>query len=154
MDFKKRIYDQLNLLNLYDLSADKPLAILIDYFCRALDLMLENSNKIFDTVFIENQVGLKKYCNLMAIPMNKTASEVNEIYKRRLAISNNDFTVEGIKKSLLAGGFIADLTEDFSTNTITVNAKEEIKLFYTKEQKEEYIKSCLPFFANCVINIL
>ncbi|MEG0894291.1 MAG: hypothetical protein RSE93_01140 [Oscillospiraceae bacterium] len=154
MDFKKNIYDQLKLINLYDLSSDKPLAILIDYFCRALDLMLENANKIFDTIFIENQVGLKKYCNLMAIPMNKTVSEVKEIYKRRLAISNNDFTVEGIKKSLLTGGFLADIIEDFSTNTITVNAKEEIKLFYTKEQKEWYIKNCLPFFVNAIINIV
>ena len=146
---------QLKPLNIYKLDGKSLIDCELKSYGNYIDTIDYFITNLFNSCFIDNisYSSISKFIKLFALPNSIFTHDLKTIIKRRIAIDNTYFTMDGVKKCILAGGFTATITENFVTNTVTVNATDNMELFLDDNQKKEYIKQCLPCHVNSNIII-
>lgn len=153
MGFYENMISLLSPLHLYQLTtpntANAELPIIADY----LEIINEEINQLFECCFFDkiSARNHNQYCQLFALSKLLTSDTICEIIRQRLSITNRDFTKQGIRKCLSAGGFEVSFAEAFASNIVKITIHSDKGIFYTKEEKEAYILSCLPCHLTAII---
>lgn len=149
----ERMLTLLAQTHLYDLTPNsrtwtefKQYAPYFDYWYNRLDDLLKN---IFVSTVSNDYFAA--YRKLFNIPNGVTPNDAKQIISARLAVTNLDFTVEGVKRCLASGGIEAELTENFVTNKVTVKILSDKNVFGNAEIRAEFIQSCMPCQVEAVI---
>lgn len=151
--FYDNMISELKKLRIYNLTegskAESDIFVLAD--------MLETIDTMIDqllggcAITSINSLNKRNFCKLFALPESISLTNLKECVANRIGVSNRDFTKKGVIKSLYALGFTATISENFTSNTITVTVTGNKNHFFTKQEKEDAIKSCLPCHTNNVI---
>lgn len=152
----QRMTDQLKPLNLYNLSGGTLIDLELKEYGKYIDSTESAITKLFSSFFLESitYISGTNLINLYSLPMNISNSEIISVVKKRMKISNTDFTHAGVLLCLDAGGFECTLSENFTTRTVTVTAKIVKNYFATNTDRTNYIKSCLPCHVNAVVTFI
>lgn len=96
------------------------------------------------------QEGFLRYVALYALPANISREKLQTLVRRRLAVNDRDFTAEGVRRCMASGGFEVELAEDFQAGSVTVTVRSDLGAFGTLEEKEAFLRECLPCHLNAV----
>ena len=148
----ERMRAQLKPTGLYRLDGKsrveaelKQYAVYLDQFDS--DIARLPDNAFLDTVSVD---GLDAWQRLFALPRHIYWEDMRRVAAARLAITNRDFTKEGVRRCMASGGFAVELTEDFSNGLVTVEIVGDKGIFGTKAEKEAFLQGCLPCHARGV----
>lgn len=142
----ERMYALLRSTGLYRLDGDSAVEIELRRYAHYLDELEERIARLPDAAFAEtaDEAGLAAWRRMLSLSESIGAEELREVVRHRLAISNRDFTIEGVKRCMSSGGFTVELTEDFANDTVTVEIRSDLGLFGSKAEKEAFLQRCLP----------
>lgn len=148
-----RIIDELKKTKLFNLSENSKAGADIYIFIDCLKVLNERIDLLFDSCFLSdiNPVSHNRYCKLFSLSEVISLKTLKEVVLRRMAITNKDFTKEGVKKCLKAIGFEATLVEATQTGIVKVSITKDMELYNTIEEKEQHIKECMPCHVTPVI---
>lgn len=141
---------QTNLYNLEKTSATtiefKQYGFYFDNISAEIDMLLDNC-------FVEtiSPAGYDSYMKLYSLPEDIDWDLMADIVNRRLAITNRDFTPDGVKRCLASGGLEVTLTEDFAANKVTVKILSDADIFGSIDARNEFIKTCIPCHVGVVV---
>lgn len=142
----ERMHALLRSTGLYRLDGNSATDIELKRYAHYLDILESNIKVLPEDAFADTFQGDGYYAwlELLALPEGTSWATLRKIVQLRLGINNRDFTKAGVKRCMASGGFTVNLTEDFANDIVTVEILEDKKLFGTKTEKEEFLRSCLP----------
>ncbi|MEG0693416.1 MAG: hypothetical protein RR444_10090 [Oscillospiraceae bacterium] len=144
------LLSQTHLYDLRDSSATtielKQHASYFDHLSTEIDILLNNC-------FVEtiSPAGYRSYMKLYSLPEEIDWDLMKDIVNRRLAITNRDFTIEGVKRCLASGGLTVTLTENFLLNQVTISILSDSGILGAMEEKVAFIKNCIPCHVEPII---
>ena len=144
---RQRMLTQLKSTGLYRLDGstvvEKELRIYSDF----LGELEYEIRKLADNCFLDtlDRDGILALRRLYALPAGMSAADLKEIAQLRAGITNRDFTREGVLRCMAAGGFQAEIMENFTQGTVTVTIRSDKGAFGTREEAEAFLRGCLPF---------
>lgn len=143
----------LEQTHIYDTAITSPNAIELTEYSEQFENISSQLDILLDNCFVEtiSYEGYKIYMKLYSLPYDIDWDLMKNIVNRRLAITNRDFTIEGVKRCLLSGGLTVDLTENFEKNTVTVKILKDDEIFGSNGEREAFIKACMPCHVGVVI---
>lgn len=153
MSSYSRMRETLKPIGLYKLDGTTLLDCELQSYAWYFDIMHERIEQMFTELFIDSVTSrtIARFANLYALPPSVSIALLQEIVGRRNKISNLDFTIDGVKRCLAAGGITATLTENFTTNTVSVAITEDKGIFTDKAQRNEFIRQVMPCHVNVTI---
>lgn len=123
-------------------AVEKELWLYAVYF----GILEDQIKRLTDNCFVDSitRDGFDRYRELYSLPEGIKQSELRDIVRKRLAITNRDFTPAGVQRCMESGGFDVELTEYFQYERITIRVLESTGAFGTQEEKEAFLTQCLP----------
>ncbi len=148
-----RMLSLLGQTHLYNLSENSAIRIEFKQYAYFFDNIWVEIDALLDNCFVEtiSPAGYDSYMKLYSLPESIDWDLMKEIVNKRLAITNRDFTIEGVKRCLASGGLNVTLTEDFAKNKVTIKILSDAKIFGGVEEKNAFIESCIPCHVEVVI---
>ncbi len=142
----ERMRQALSPLGLYRLDGTSMVETKLRLIGSYMDILETHIGKLPNNYFVENMDtnGLKAYRTLYCLPSSLSKARVAELVKKRMAITNQDFTKEGILRCIESGGLTVELTERPDSGEVEIKIKADLKTFGTQKEKEDFIRSCLP----------
>lgn len=142
----QRLVGNLAGLNLYRLDGNSLIDAELKAYGALLDDVYAKIAELFESSFVEqlSGIGLKNYIKLFGVSEALSDATVQDLVLKRFALTNKDFTKDGIGRCLQAGGFTTTLVETPNSKAVKVTITADKNFFTTKAEKEAYIKSCMP----------
>ncbi len=142
----ERMRQALSPLGLYRLDGTSMVETKLRLIGSYMDILETHIGKLPNNYFVENMdtTGLKAYRTLYCLPSGLSKARVAELVKKRMAITNRDFTKEGVLRCIESGGLTVELTERPASGEVEIKIKTDLKTFGTQKEKEDFIRSCLP----------
>ncbi len=149
----ERMVRELKKLKIYKLDGNSIMDAELYCYGLYIDMLSEQIESLFDSCFIINinPVSSDKYIKLYSLPQSLSAIELKDIVLKRMAISNSDFTKDGVIRCIEAGGLKVSIAEALEMGIVKITILEDLGLFITKQEKEDYIKQCLPCHLKAII---
>ncbi|MFZ2537912.1 MAG: hypothetical protein WAX04_03310 [Oscillospiraceae bacterium] len=149
----QRMLTLLGQTHLYNLSEMSSTKIEFEQYACYFDNIAVEIDALLGNCFVEtiSPAGYDSYMKLYSLPESIDWDLMKEIVNKRLAITNRDFTIEGVKRCLSSGGLNVTLTEDFVNNKVTIKVLSDAGIFGTNEEKIIFIKGCLPCHVEPII---
>lgn len=153
MNSLNRMLALLGQTHLYNLSESSAITIEFKQYANYFDYIEIEIEALLDNCFVETigPAGFDSYVNLYSLPESMDWDLMKEIVNNRLAITNLDFTIDGVKRCLASGGLETTLTEDFENNTVTVHVISDAGVFGSEQEKIAFIKQCMPCHVEPII---
>lgn len=136
----------LKSTGLYRLDGTTAVEVELERYAFYFDQLESMITQLSKDAFVETMgaTGFDAWQRLLALPQDISWDSLQEIASCRLAISNRDFTPDGVKRCMAAGGFSVELTENFTDDTVTVRILDDQEAFGSQAEKEAFLQSCLP----------
>lgn len=137
---------------IYRLEEGSGTAIELGLYAVWLDALEQELENLIDNCFLDSitRSGFDNYRTLYGLPEGLDWQPLRELVKKRLAITNRDFTPGGVKRCMAAGGFDVQLTEDFASNRVTVRILSDAGAFGTRAESEAFLRRCIPFGVGSI----
>lgn len=164
MQSLQRMRDHLKTTGLYQLDTNSLVAAEMAAYASVLDALFEQLDQLLKECFfdeVESPRG-EIFEELFGLPATKFPLDEQKrderrrkiaMMKQRLAVKNNDFSAQGIKKLIETGGMTVSFQEDFAQKTITVTVLEDRDYCELIEDKRGFIIRSLPCHSTAVIHL-
>jgi len=142
----KRMIERLSSTGVYRLDGGSVTEKEMQLYAKQIGGIYEKLAQMRDDCFVISMTpeGARRYCTLYGLPTRMKGEELATIVRRRLAVTNRDFTPEGVARCMASGGLGVTLSEDFAAGKVTVTVNTDMDVFGTREEKEAFMRECLP----------
>lgn len=165
MDSYTRMIAQLKATRLYRLDDSTLIEAEMKAYAKILRMLFEQAEAILKDCFLDEVESPRGeyFEELFGLP--KTIFPLTEekrlereykirLMKQRMAVTNQDFNAEAIKKAIETGGMKVTFSENPSTKTVTVTVMEDTNMLATEQEKKDFIRMLIPFHSSITYNML
>lgn len=141
-----RMLRHLRSTGLYRLDGSTRTEIELQCYAKMLDNAQKRIDLIGSNRFPEMMTSdvCWRWQVIYSLPKRFYIRDTRELVALRESVTNRDFTRAGVLRCMASGGFTAQLTENFSTGEVTVKVTDDRNVFETQEEKENFLRGCLP----------
>lgn len=142
----QRMIARLNSTGIYRLDGDSLTEKEFQLYAQRIGEAYEKLAQMRDNCFVTSMTeeGAERYCALYGLPKTMKKEDLAIIVRRRLAVTNQDFTPEGVVRCIASGGLGVTLSENFTEGKVTVTVNTDMGAFGSREEKEAFMRECLP----------
>ncbi len=142
----QRMIGRLNSTGIYRLDGGSLTEKEMRLYAQRIGEVYEKLGQMRDNCFVISMTpeGAERYCALYGLPKTMREEDLATVVRRRLAVTNQDFTPEGVVRCMASGGLGVTLAENFTEGKVTVTVNTDMNAFGTQEEKEAFMRQCLP----------
>ena len=137
----------LEPLRFYDLSGGSVVTAELRAYGAALERFLARSRETLDDLFPQtcSLQRLARWERLLDLPVDRTdEASRRAMVLAKLSIGEGDFTVEGMRRSVLAAGLSASIREDWEAGVLSLYDAEIIGGYQTLDEVKRQVLKMLP----------
>lgn len=152
MGSNKRMLQLLKSTGIYRLDGKSAVEKEIAAYAVLFDSLETELKRLADDCFADTMTfdGVSAYRRLYQMPETLTEPELKALIQKRIAVTNRDFTPEGVRRCMASGGFDVELEENFDSGEVRVTILSDQGAFGAKSEKEAFLQECLPCHAKGV----